>query len=343
MLVLGIESSCDETAAAVIEDGRRVLSDVVSSQIAVHARYGGVVPELASRQHLLAIGPVLESALSEAEVTLDDLDAIAVTYGPGLVGSLVVGVNAAKAVAFARGLALVGVHHIEGHIYAAWIEHEPDVDPGFPLIVLIASGAHTDLVLMRGHGDYEVLGRTRDDAAGEAFDKAGRMLGLGYPGGPAIQRAAEGVETSIVLPRAWLGDSLEFSFSGLKTALLHKAQDLGVYSSSTNGPPPGGPDPGIVAELASAFQTAVVDVIATKAAEAVRRHGAKGLVLGGGVSANALLRRECAARSPVPVIIPAPAHCTDNAAMIGVAGSYALDRGITHGLELDAVPSLPLP
>ncbi|MCI0821162.1 MAG: tRNA (adenosine(37)-N6)-threonylcarbamoyltransferase complex transferase subunit TsaD [Chloroflexi bacterium] len=337
MLVLSIESSCDETAAAVVEDGRRVLSDVVSSQIAVHARYGGVVPELASRQHLLQIQPVLQAALDEAEVTLDDLDAVAVTYGPGLVGSLVVGVNAAKAIAFARGLPLVGVHHLEGHTYAAWIEAEPDVDPGFPLIVLIASGAHTDLILMRGHGDYEVLGRTRDDAAGEAFDKAGRVLGLGYPGGPALQRAAEGVETSLVLPRAWLGDSLEFSFSGLKTALLHKAQELGVYP-----PPPGGPAPDVVAELASAFQTAVVDVIATKAAKAVRRHGARGLVLGGGVSANALLRQECAARSPVPVIIPAPRHCTDNAAMIGVAGSYALDRGITHGLELDAVPSLAL-
>ena len=337
MLILGIESSCDETAAAVVENRRRVLSDVVSSQIAVHARYGGVVPEVASRQHLLQIQPVLQGALDEAEVTLDDLDAVAVTYGPGLVGSLVVGVNAAKAIAFARGLPLVGVHHLEGHIYAAWIEAEPDLEPGFPLIVLIASGAHTDLILMRGHGDYELLGRTRDDAAGEAFDKAGRVLCLGYPGGPAIQRAAEGVETSLTLPRAWLGDSLEFSFSGLKTALLHKAQELGVYP-----PPPGGPARDVVAELASAFQTAVVDVIATKAAEAVRRHGARGLVLGGGVSANALLRQECAARSPAPVIIPAPRHCTDNAAMIGVAGSYSLDRGVTHGLDLDAVPSLAL-
>ena len=337
MLVLGIETSCDETAAAVVEDGRRVLSDVVSSQIAIHARYGGVVPEVASRQHLLSMQPVLEGALHEAEVTLDDLDGIAVTYGPGLAGPLVVGVNAAKAIAYARGLPLVGVHHLEGHTYAAWIEFSPDTDPGFPLIVLIASGAHTDLVLMRGHGDYELLGRTRDDASGEAFDKAGRVLGLGFPGGPAIQRVAEGIETSLVLPRAWLGDSLDFSFSGLKTALLHKAQELGVYP-----PPVGGPDPALVAELAAAFQTAVVDVIASKAAEAVRRFGARGLVLGGGVSANALLRAECAARSPVPVIIPAPNHCTDNGAMIGVAGSYRLDRGLTSGWELDAVPSLAM-
>ena len=337
MLVLGIETSCDETAAAVVEDGHRVLSDVVSSQIAVHARYGGIVPEVASRQHLLQMVPVLEGALQEAEVTLDDLDGVAVTYGPGLVGSLVVGVNAAKAIAYARGLPLVGVHHLEGHTYAAWIEFDPEADPGFPLIVLIASGAHTDLILMRAHGDYEVLGRTRDDAAGEAFDKAGRILGLGFPGGPAIQRAAEGVATTHRLPRAWLGDSLDFSFSGLKTALLHKAQDLGVYPA-----PDGGGNPAVVAELAAAFQEAVVDVIASKAAEAVRRHGAKGLVLGGGVSANTLLREECRLRSPVPVLIPEPRLCTDNGAMIGVAGSHRLQRGFTHGLELDAVPSLAL-
>ena len=240
MLILGIESSCDETAAAVVEDGRRVLSDVVSSQVPLHARYGGVVPEVASRQHLLQIVPVIEGALNEAEVTLDDIGAIAVTHGPGLAGALMVGINTAKAIAFARSLPLVGVHHLEGHTYAAWLEFDdPATDPGFPLIILIASGAHTDLILMRGHGDYEVLGRTRDDASGEAFDKAARMLGLGFPGGPAVQRAAEGVKPTLTLPRAWLRGSLDFSFSGLKTALLHKAQELGVYPE-----PEGGADAG---------------------------------------------------------------------------------------------------
>jgi N6-L-threonylcarbamoyladenine synthase len=337
MLVLGIESSCDETAAAVVEDGRRVLSDVISSQVALHARYGGVVPEVASRQHLLQIVPVLEGALAEAEVTLDDIDAVAVTHGPGLMGSLMVGVNTAKAISYARGLPLVGVHHLEGHTYAAWLGGiDPAVDPGFPLIVLIASGAHTDLIVMRGHGDYEVVGRTRDDAAGEAFDKASRILGLGYPGGPVVQKTAEGVSPSFKLPRAWLGDSLDFSFSGLKTAVLHKAQALGVYPA-----PDAGADPVLVAEIAAAFQDAVVDVIATKAIAAVERYGAKGLVLGGGVSANGPLREACR-HAPVPVIIPAPKLCTDNGSMIGAAGYYRFTRGITHGMQLDATPSLAL-
>lgn len=337
MLVLGIESSCDETAAAVVEDGSRVLSDVVSSQVALHARYGGVVPEVASRQHLLQIVPVLECALAEAEVTLDDIDVVAVTHGPGLMGSLMVGVNTAKAISYARDLPLVGVHHLEGHTYAAWLGgSDPAVDPGFPLIVLIASGAHTDLIVMRGHGDYEVVGRTRDDAAGEAFDKASRLLGLGYPGGPVVQRAAEGVTPSFKLPRAWLGDSLDFSFSGLKTAVLHKAQALGVYPA-----PDEGANPTLVAEIAAAFQDAVVDVIATKAIAAVERYGAKGLVLGGGVSANGPLREACR-EAPVPVIIPAPKLCTDNGSMIGAAGYYRFTRGITHDMQLDATPSLAL-
>jgi N6-L-threonylcarbamoyladenine synthase len=337
MLVLGIESSCDETAAAVVEDGRRIISNVVASQVAVHARYGGIVPEVASRQHLLEVVPVLEAALSQAEVTLDQIDLVAVTRGPGLMGSLMVGVNTAKALAYGRGLPLVGVHHLEGHTYAAWLEYDdPAVDPGFPLIVLLASGAHTDLILMRDHGDYEVLGRTRDDAAGEAFDKSARLLGLGYPGGPAIQRVAEGVEPKMKLPRAWLGDSLDFSFSGLKTAVLHKAQDLGVYPA-----PEGGADPQVVAEIAAAFQESVTDVIATKAIDAVRRYDARGLVLGGGVSANASLREACR-QAPVPVLIPAPRLCTDNGAMIGAAGYQRFMKGETHGLELDASPSLAL-
>jgi N6-L-threonylcarbamoyladenine synthase len=337
MLILGIESSCDETAAAVVEDGRRVLSDVISSQVAIHARYGGVVPEVASRQHLLQIVPVLEGALAEAEVTLGDIDAIAVTHGPGLMGSLMVGVNTAKSIAYARGLPLIGVHHLEGHTYAAWLGgSDPAVNPGFPLIVLIASGAHTDLIVMRGHGDYEVVGRTRDDAAGEAFDKAGRILGLSYPGGPAVQKVATGVTPSFKLPRAWLGDSLDFSFSGLKTAVLHKAQALGVYPA-----PDGGAAPALVGEIAAAFQDSVVDVIATKAIAAVERYGAKGLVLGGGVSANGPLREACR-QAPVPVIIPAPKLCTDNGSMIGAAGYYRFTRGVTHNMTLDATPSLAL-
>ncbi len=338
MLVLGIESSCDETAAAVVEDGRRVLSDIIASQVALHAQYGGVVPEVASRQHLLRIVPVLEQALLRAEVTLDDLDAVAVTYGPGLIGSLMVGVNTAKAIAFGRRLPLIGVHHLEGHTYAAWLEYpDPGKDPGFPLVVLIASGAHTDLILMRDHGDYELLGRTRDDAAGEAFDKASRLLGLGFPGGPAIQRASDGVTPTERLPRAWLPGSLDFSFSGLKTALLHRAQDLGIYPT-----PEGGADRAIVADLAAAFQEAVADVIAEKAVEAVDRYGARGLVLGGGVSANALLRQECKHRSTVPVLIPAPKLCTDNGSMIAAAGYYRLRAGVTHDMSLDATPSLAL-
>lgn len=337
MLVLGIESSCDETAAAVVEDGSRVLSDVVSTQVALHARYGGVVPEVASRQHLLQIVPVLEGALAEAEVALEDIDVVAVTHGPGLMGSLMVGVNTAKAIAYARNLPLVGVHHLEGHTYAAWLGGtDPATDPGFPLIVLIASGAHTDLIVMRGHGDYEVVGRTRDDAAGEAFDKAARILGLGYPGGPVIQRTAEGITPSFKFPRAWLGDSLEFSFSGLKTAVLHKAQALGVFPA-----PDGGADPALVADIAAAFQESVVNVIATKAIAAVKRYGAKGLVLGGGVSANAPLREACR-QAPVPVIIPAPKLCTDNGSMIGAAGYYRFTRGVTHGMTLDATPSLAM-
>ena len=338
MLVLGVETSCDETAAAVVEDGRRVLSDKVASQVALHARYGGVVPEVASRQHLLQIAPVIESALSEAEVGMDDLDAVAVTYGPGLAGALMVGLNAAKAIAFARGLPLAGVHHLEGHIYAAWLEFDdPAADPGFPLIALIASGAHTDLILMRGHGDYELLGRTRDDASGEAFDKAARLLGLGFPGGPAVQRAAEGAAPSFSLPRAWLKGSLDFSFSGLKTALLRKAQEMGVYPA-----PEGGADADAVAELAAAFQESVVDVVSAKAAEAVREHSARGLVLGGGVSANGPLRQACRERVAAPVLIPAPRLCTDNGAMIGAAGYQRRAAGVAHGLDLDVAPSLAL-
>jgi N6-L-threonylcarbamoyladenine synthase len=338
MRILAIESSCDETAAAVVENGGIVLSDVVASQVAIHARYGGIVPEVASRQHLLEVVPTVQRALADAEVSLDDIDAVAVTYGPGLMGSLMVGVNLAKALAFATGVPLIGIHHLEGHTYAAWLQfQDPGSDPGFPLVVLIASGAHTDLVLMRSHGDFQVLGRTRDDASGEAFDKAARILGLGFPGGPAIERAATGVRPATKFPRAWLGDSLDFSFSGLKTALLHRAQEWNVYPA-----PAGGVDQARVAELAASFQEAVVDVIATKAVEAVARYQANGLVLGGGVSANMLLRQEVRRRCPVPVLVPAPRLCTDNAAMIGAAAYFRSRAGVRHGLDLDPVPNLAM-
>ena len=338
MRILAIETSCDETAAAVVEDGRYVLSDVVASQIQLHARYGGVVPEVASRQHLLQIVPVVHQALADAALGLDDLDAVAVTYGPGLMGSLMVGVNLAKAVAYAKGLPLMGVDHLEGHTYAAWLQYEdPAKDPGFPLVVLIASGAHTDLMLMRGHGDFQLLGVTRDDASGEAFDKAARILGLGFPGGPAIQRVANGVRPTVRLPRAWLADTLDFSFSGLKTALLHQAQEWGIYPAPLEAV-----DQAKVADLAAAFQEAVVDIVASKTVEAATRFEAKAIVLGGGVSANALLRQEILRRALVPVLIPQPRLCTDNAAMIGAAAYFSAARGVRHGLELDPVPGLRL-
>lgn len=339
MLILGIESSCDETAAAVVRDGQHIHSNVIASQIAIHARYGGVVPEIASRQHLLEILPVVERALSEANVVLEDLDAIAVTYGPGLMGSLMVGVNVAKALAYAKSLPLIGVHHLEGHIYAAWLHYsDPGRDPGFPLVVLIASGAHTDLMLMHDHGIYQVLGRTRDDASGEAFDKAARILGLGFPGGPAIQRIAADLVPTTTLPRAWLGNSLDFSFSGLKTALLHRAQSWNI---SPADPVPA--DPAAVKELAASFQEAVVDVISTKAVAAVNQSNAKGLLLGGGVSANALLRREVQKRSPVPVLVPPPILCTDNAAMIAAAAYFTKFKRDYTSLALDPIPNLAMP
>ena len=339
MLILGIETSCDETAVAVVEDGRRVLSNVIASQVELHARYGGVVPEVASRQHILQLVPTLKQALDHAGATLDHIDAIAVTHGPGLVGALLVGVNAAKGLALARGLPLVGVHHLEGHVYAAWLAYpDPAQGPGFPLLCLIASGGHTDLVLMEGHGAYRLLGRTRDDAAGEAFDKAGRVLGLGFPGGPAIQLVSKGVAVTDPLPRAWLRESLDFSFSGLKTALLHRAQDQGVYPPPDGGTPP----PIAVAQLAAAFQDSIVDVLVSKTVAAAQQYHAAGILLGGGVAANAHLRQEVQQRSPVPVLVPEPTLCTDNGAMIAAAAWFRLQQGERDGWDLDVTPSLPM-
>ena len=335
MKVLGIETSCDETGAAVVEDGRRVLSNVVASQARVHARYGGIVPEVASRHHLEGLVPVVEAALKEARCGWSDLDAVAVTYGPGLSGSLLVGVNLAKALAFARSLPFVGIHHLEAHNYANWLDDGGPAPQGFPVLALIVSGAHTDLVLMEGHGRYRRLGRTRDDAAGEAFDKVGRFLGLGYPGGPAIERAAASVgRPSLRLPRAWLGDAHDFSFSGLKTAVLRLARQQADAA--------GGGPPLPVAEVAAAFQEAVVDVLVTKAVRAARREGVSQILLSGGVAANTALREALVRRSPVPVRVPSPALCTDNGAMVAGCAYFRLQRGPPSGLDLDVFATLPI-
>jgi N6-L-threonylcarbamoyladenine synthase len=357
MDLLAIETSCDETAAAVVRDGRLVLSSVVSSQIDLHRRYGGVVPELASRQHITAILPVIQEALTTAGRALDDIDAVGVTRGPGLAGALLVGLNAAKAIAFARGLPLIGVNHLEGHIYSNWLAPgTPDEplppEPTFPLVCLIVSGGHTDLLLMTAHGRYELLGRTLDDAAGEAFDKAARLLGLGYPGGPSIERAANSGDASeLRLPRAWLGDSLDFSFSGLKTALLRLIEPY-QKAQERHTPQPGSPFPlhtparlhrgAPVADLAAAFQESVVDVLIEKTARAAEQSGATCVLLAGGVAANRLLRQRLAERIALSTYIPPLRYCTDNAAMIGAAAAYRLAAGQRDGLDLDAVPNLSL-
>ncbi len=328
MKILGIETSCDETAAAVVEDGVSILSNRIASQLEIHARFGGIVPEVASRQHLLAIIPVIEQAMTEAGVTWNALDGIAVTAGPGLAGSLLVGVNAAKAIALARRIPLTGVNHLDGHIYANWLD-VPGADsaPVFPLVCLIVSGGHSDLVLMKGHHDYTLLGRTRDDAAGEAFDKAARILDLGYPGGPAIQRAAATAVASVQLPRAWLKGTNDFSFSGVKTALLRLVEEDKV------------PDK---AGAAASFQEAVVDVLVTKTVAAAREHRVKQILLAGGVAANALLRQRLVKASSLPVLVPPPELCTDNAAMIAACGYFRFRAGLISSLDLDVVPNLKL-
>ncbi|MFC1980301.1 tRNA (adenosine(37)-N6)-threonylcarbamoyltransferase complex transferase subunit TsaD [Chloroflexota bacterium] len=326
MKIMGIETSCDETAAAVVEDGVRILSSQIASQVEIHARYGGIVPEVASRQHILAIIPVVERAMAEAGVAWSDLDGIAVTNGPGLAGSLLVGVSVAKAIALARGLPFTGVNHLEGHIYANWLV-SPDLVPQFPLICLIVSGGHSDLVLMKGHGDYVLLGRTRDDAAGEAFDKSARILGLGYPGGPAIEKEARNGIPSIKLPRSWLKGTNDFSFSGVKTALLRLVEGDKVSS---------------VADAAASFQDAVVDVLVTKAVAVARERRVKQILLAGGVASNGLLRQRLVQSSFVPVLIPEPVLCTDNAAMIAACGYFRFQRDKVDGMDLDVVPGLRL-
>ncbi|MCR5509138.1 MAG: tRNA (adenosine(37)-N6)-threonylcarbamoyltransferase complex transferase subunit TsaD [Lachnospiraceae bacterium] len=340
--ILAIESSCDETAAAVVKDGRLVMSNIISSQIDIHTLYGGVVPEIASRKHIERINRVIEQALKEAGVTLHDIDAIAVTYGPGLVGALLVGVAEAKAISFATGIPLIGVHHIEGHICAAYIEHE-DLKP--PFISLVVSGGHTHLVRVRDHGEYEILGRTRDDAAGEAFDKVARAIGLGYPGGPKIDRVAkEGNAGAIEFPRPKLrplagdqnspGSGYDFSFSGLKSAVLNYLNSEKMAGRDI-----------VVADVAASFQKAVTDVLTEHAMNAVKEFDCDVLSLAGGVASNSALRasvKEACDAAGVKLYCPSPVFCTDNAAMIGVAGYYEYIKGNFADLSLNAVPDLKL-
>lgn len=331
--ILAIETSCDETAAAVVKNGREVLSNVIYSQIDLHTLYGGVVPEIASRKHIEKINQVMEQALKEAGRELSDLDAVAVTYGPGLVGPLLVGVSAAKAVSFAAGLPLIGVHHIEGHISANYIEHK-DLEP--PFVCLVASGGHSHLVVVKDYGNYEVLGRTRDDAAGEAFDKVARAIGLGYPGGPKIDKVAkEGNPDAIAFPRAKVGDSdYDFSFSGLKSAVLNY-----LNSCEMKGIPI------CQADVAASFQKAVVDVLTEHSMAAVERCGLRKFAIAGGVASNSALRQaleEACAEREIAFYRPSPLLCTDNAAMIGAAAYYEYVQGVRHGLDLNAVPGLKL-
>jgi N6-L-threonylcarbamoyladenine synthase len=349
-LLLAVESSCDETGIALVEDGRRIHANVVASQVALHAPTGGIVPEVAARAHLRWIVPVLDEALATAGVTMADVDGVAVTYGPGLAGSLLVGINFAKTLAWAHGKPLVPVNHLEGHVYAGWLLDPGEAEreaPPFPLVALVVSGGHTFLVEMRDHLDYRLLGTTVDDAAGEAFDKVGRLLGLGYPGGPAISLAAAGaVRRDRVFPRAWLGDSFDLSFSGLKTAarriVAQARADAGLPADEREG---GRLPDQVVAELAWGFQDSVVDVLARKTIRAAEEVGANGIVLGGGVAANTALRDRISSGATargIALVIPRPGLCTDNGAMIGAAGARRFAAGVRAGLELDARPSLPL-
>ena len=328
MRILGIESSCDETAASVVVDGTRMLSNVVASQAALHEQTGGVVPEVAARAHLRALVPVVRRALADAECSWDDIDAIAATAGPGLPGALVIGLNGARGLAYARGLPLIPVDHIEGHVCANWLDAATGPDgapPELPALALVVSGGHTELLLMREHGRFERLGGTRDDAAGEAFDKVARLLGLPYPGGPPISRLAATAEVrKLRLPRAWLGTGDDFSFSGLKTAVLHLVQ-------SDDAPPP--------AEVAWAFEESVIDVLSKKAVRAAEREGVASLLVAGGVAANRRLRELVIERSSIPVHIPPPGLCTDNAAMIAAAAFRHLDDAVAPESALDIIPT----
>ena len=333
VMILAIESSCDETAAAVVKNGREVLSNVIYTQIALHTQFGGVVPEIASRKHIEKINQVIEQALTEAKLTLQDITAIAVTYGPGLVGALLVGVAEAKAISFASGIPLVGAHHISGHISANYIEHA-ELEP--PFVCLVASGGHSHLVVVKDYGEYEIIGRTRDDAAGEAFDKVARAIGLGYPGGPKIdQLAKEGNPDAISFPRAKVAENeYDFSFSGLKSAVLNYLNSCQMKGETVK-----------TADVAASFQKAVIDVLVEHSLHAVKQFGFSKFAIAGGVASNSSLRKafeqECA-RQGIRFYHPSPIYCTDNAAMIGVAGYYEYLAGVRHGYDLNAVPNLKL-
>ena len=331
--ILAIESSCDETAAAVVRNGRTVLSNIISSQIDLHKLYGGVVPEIASRKHIEKINQVIEEALCEADCSLDDIDAIGVTYGPGLVGALLVGVAEAKAIAYARNLPLIGVHHIEGHISANYIENK-ELEP--PFLCLVVSGGHTHLVCVEGYGKYRILGKTKDDAAGEAFDKVARAIDLGYPGGPKIDKLAkEGNPDAIDFPRAHVGDSVyDFSFSGVKSAVLNYINGCKMKQAEYNR-----------ADIAASFQKAVTDVLVDHAMAGVENYGLKTLAIAGGVASNSALRaamRKACEERGIEFYYPSPILCTDNAAMIGAAAFYDYQNGIRSGWDLNAVPNLKL-
>lgn len=331
--ILSIESSCDETAAAIVVDGREVKSNIIYSQIELHKLYGGVVPEIASRKHVEKVNQVIRAAIEEAHVTWDDIDAVAVTYGPGLVGALLVGVSAAKAVAYAKNKPLVGVHHIEGHIAANYIEH-PDLEP--PFMCMVASGGHSHLVYVKNYTTFEIVGRTRDDAAGEAFDKVARAIGLGYPGGPKIDKLAkEGNKEAIHFPRAFMEDApYDFSFSGLKSAVLNYLNGCEMKHREINR-----------ADVAASFQQAVVDVLTDNSVRAAKAYGCKKLALAGGVASNSSLRenmQRVAAEQGLQFYYPSPIFCTDNAAMIGVAGYHNYMAGIRDGLDLNAIPNLKI-
>lgn len=327
--ILAIETSCDETSAAVVEDGRTILSNIIASQVDLHAQFGGVFPEVASRRHIEVIHAVVQQALEEAHMGLDDIDCIAVTRGPGLVGSLLVGVNMAKGLALARNKPLLGINHIEGHIYSLWLTEQAN-EIEFPVLTLVVSGGHTELYLMTDHGQYKHLGGTLDDAAGEAFDKVGRLLGLPFPGGPAIDKLApSGNATAYKFPRAVMDDGYNFSFSGLKTAVSRQIKHF-----DKNKLP--------VADLAASFQTAVIEALVTKTAWAAEAHGATAVHMAGGVSANRELRRTMTQQLSLPVRYPTPILCTDNAAMIGAAAHWQFVNGRRDTLNIDVIPSLQL-
>ncbi len=333
IVLLAIESSCDETAAAVVKNGREVLSNVIYSQIALHTQYGGVVPEIASRKHIEKINQVIGQALLDAKMTLRDLDGIAVTYGPGLVGALLVGVSAAKAISFATGLPLIGVHHIEGHISANYIENK-ELEP--PFVCLVASGGHSHLVVVKDYGEYEIIGRTRDDAAGEAFDKVARAIGLGYPGGPKIDKLSkEGNPDAIAFPRAKVNENeYDFSFSGLKSAVLNYLNGCQMKGEAVNR-----------ADVAASFQKAVIDVLVEHSIHAVKEFKFDKFAIAGGVASNSSLRKAFEERCKAEGIAfyhPSPIYCTDNAAMIGAAGYYEFIRGVRSGYDLNAIPGLKL-